>query len=152
VTFQIALVDCDGLVIGSDRLGQYAPFVTGKPQFSQTIRQPKYFIGENQSIVCFAAGSATKLSSGRKLSTRTKVCWLGASDRYTFAAQGSKGLTGALALDLFSAISDILSEHRQRLTFPYDIHHALIIRAWSAGHFDDGVFENFDGDSFAIFG
>ncbi len=101
---------------------------------------------------CRSSSSMLQLSSGRELSSRTKVCWLGASDRYTFAAQGSKGLTGALALDLFSAISNILSEHRQRLTFPYDIHHALIIRAWSAGHFDDGVFENFDGDSFAIFG
>jgi hypothetical protein len=37
-------------------------------------------------------------------------------------------------------------------TFPYDIHHALIIRAWFAGHFDDGVFENLNGDSFAICG
>ena len=59
-------------------------------------------------------------------------------------------IRSAFALDLFSAISNILSEHCERLAFPYDIHHALIIRAWSAGHFDDGIFGKLDGDSFAV--
>jgi hypothetical protein len=69
LTFQIALVGRDGLVIGSDQLGRYVPIsAVGKPQFSQIAFQPKYCVSANQSLVCFAAGSAvTAISLARQI-------------------------------------------------------------------------------------
>jgi hypothetical protein len=65
MTFQIAMVGCDGLVIGSDRRAQYAE--SGIPRFPQPISQQKFFVSESQSITCFAAGGVTAINLARKI-------------------------------------------------------------------------------------
>src|ERR1017187_1615786 len=57
VTFQIALIGCDGLVIGSDSLGTHVGLTQdGTSVFPQRGRQRKYVISDSGSLVCFAAG------------------------------------------------------------------------------------------------
>jgi hypothetical protein len=67
VTFQIALVGCDGLVIGSDRLGRHARMVGDKYQPSQIVYQSKYCMSTGQSLVCFAAGGAMAQNVARRI-------------------------------------------------------------------------------------
>lgn len=67
VTFQIAMVGCDGIVIGSDRKAVYAPG-PGAPLFPQVTSQEKYFASESGSIVCFASGSAIAIDLARQIS------------------------------------------------------------------------------------
>src|ERR1039458_2495928 len=60
VTFQIALIGCDGLVVGSDRLSvQTVPSETGGPAFGQPTYQTKYCLDDTQSIICFWAVRAS---------------------------------------------------------------------------------------------
>jgi hypothetical protein len=66
VTFQIALVGSDGLVIGSDRLGKYAP--TWGARLPQSVSQPKYFVSADNSVVCFAAGGLTSIDLALQIS------------------------------------------------------------------------------------
>ena len=69
MTFHIAMVGCDGLVVGSDRRGYYVPIaMDGTPQLGQPVFQPKYFISANKSVICFAAGGPTAIGLGRRLS------------------------------------------------------------------------------------
>lgn len=67
VTFQIALVGCDGLVIGSDQLGRSVPMIDGKPQLAQIVFGPKYCVSAGQSIVCFAAGGISTINLARQI-------------------------------------------------------------------------------------
>lgn len=57
MTFQVALVGCDGLVIGSDRLGTHAGTTQeGTTAFIQKAEQKKYVVSDTGSLICFAAG------------------------------------------------------------------------------------------------
>jgi hypothetical protein len=68
VTFQIVMVGRDGLVVGSDQLGQHMRAGEGgRPQIPQTTYQPKYSIGANRSIVCFAAGGSMAPNVARRI-------------------------------------------------------------------------------------
>ena len=67
VTFQIALVGCDGLVIGSDRLGRYVPVIGGLPKLPQIVRQRKYCVSDNGSLICFASGGPMGVNLARRI-------------------------------------------------------------------------------------
>jgi hypothetical protein len=79
VTFQIALVGCDGLVIGSDRRGLYGGSQAGQPHMLQTVSQEKYFKSENESIICFAAGSTTAINLARQIVAECDPAKLGSA-------------------------------------------------------------------------
>jgi hypothetical protein len=77
VTFQIAMVGRDGIVVGSDRLGRYFPptgpspivqAISQRSSLPQSILHPKYFTIDNESLVCFAAGGATAISLAQQIS------------------------------------------------------------------------------------
>jgi hypothetical protein len=67
VTFQVALVGCDGVVIGSDRLGKYVPVVAGISQLPQLVLQPKYCVSDDESMACFAAGGNAAINLARQI-------------------------------------------------------------------------------------
>jgi hypothetical protein len=74
VTFQIALIGCDGLVVGSDRLSvQTVPSETGGPAFGQPTYQTKYCLDDTQSIICFWAGGAMSPVVARQIATSCKL-------------------------------------------------------------------------------
>ncbi len=59
VTFQIAMVGHDGLVVGSDSVGVHSEMLPdGTNAISQTVHQRKFFQSESGSIICCAAGGA----------------------------------------------------------------------------------------------
>jgi hypothetical protein len=64
VTFQIAMVGNDGLVIGTDSLGRYA----AAGQIAQQFSVEKYFISHSGSLICFCAGTNTAVQLARQLS------------------------------------------------------------------------------------
>jgi hypothetical protein len=73
VTFQIALIGQDGLVVASDRLGVHAtPSETGGPIFSQASSQIKYCISDDQSVFCFWAGGAMSPVVARQIALSCK--------------------------------------------------------------------------------
>jgi len=69
VTFQIALVGSDGLVMGSDRLARYEPPVeAGTKALPKILAMSKYFVSHDQSLVCFASGTQTAIEAARRIS------------------------------------------------------------------------------------
>jgi hypothetical protein len=66
VTFQIAMVGSDGLVIGSDSLCRYA--IQG--EIPQRYTADKHFVSPNGSLFCFAAGTNTTLTLARQISVK----------------------------------------------------------------------------------
>jgi hypothetical protein len=90
VTFQIAMVGRDGIVVGSDRRQSYtAPpnAETGKP-LRKLLLGPKYFISPDTSMVCFAAGAGTHIELARRISTNC-VTWT--SEREWLTSMESTG-------------------------------------------------------------
>ena len=70
VTFQIALVGRNGLVVASDRMARYEPTPDdrAKKPLPKPLLMSKYFMNGDQSLICFAAGAATAMDLGRKIS------------------------------------------------------------------------------------
>jgi len=57
VTFQVALVGTDGILLGSDRLAlYYTPLPTGG-QATQRTETTKFRKSDDRSVICFFAGS-----------------------------------------------------------------------------------------------
>jgi hypothetical protein len=65
VTFQIALIGKDGLVVGSDRKVSYLTEGTA----GQHIAAEKYIEGADKSIVCFFAGSPLASNIARRIAS-----------------------------------------------------------------------------------
>jgi hypothetical protein len=68
MTFQVALVGCDGLVIASDRLSRHMrQREDGTEGPSQMISERKYFTSADRKWVCFAAGDRTAISLAQEI-------------------------------------------------------------------------------------
>lgn len=67
VTFQIAMVGKDGLVVGSDQRATYGQLVDGQLKLPQRRQRKKYFISEDGSVACFGAGGAVAVDIAQRL-------------------------------------------------------------------------------------
>jgi len=67
VTFQVALVGQNGIVVASDRRVTYVTPDGVGAGHAQLTSAPKYLISADESIVCFAAGSPRATNSARAL-------------------------------------------------------------------------------------
>ena len=83
VTFQIALVGSDGLVVGSDQKAVFGRTVDGKLQFPQQLHQKKYFTSDDGSVTCFAAGGHAAMNLAVKIVSLCDPVKLPSESRWT---------------------------------------------------------------------
>jgi hypothetical protein len=68
MTFQIALIGSDGLVVGSDRMVTELKAYSGEEKaMLDRWRQPKFVKNKAESVVCFCAGGADSQNQGRHI-------------------------------------------------------------------------------------
>jgi len=73
VTFQVALIGTDGLVVGSDRKAVYpSPAVQAQPVIQRT-EQPKFKKNKTNSIVSFYAGGADSAKQASEISRHVAI-------------------------------------------------------------------------------
>ena len=72
VTFQVALIGKDGLVIGSDRMMLHSSEVFGDNPAFQRYEGRKFHQSDDGSIVCFYSGQTTAATVARKIVTECK--------------------------------------------------------------------------------
>jgi hypothetical protein len=83
VTFQIALVGCDGIVVGSDQRSAISLTVNGLT-CTQTVNQRKFWISDDGSIACFASGQALVVNLAQDIASKcnpeglTELQWINA--------------------------------------------------------------------------
>src|SRR5579862_9173626 len=85
VTFQIAMIGCDGLVVGSDRLGRAIPSPSDPAMARRVEREPlprftqmkKFYVNADESVVCFAAGTQVALDAASAISESVKAGGIG---------------------------------------------------------------------------
>jgi hypothetical protein len=91
MTFQIALVGCDGLVIASDRLSRYVAAENWRSRLSQFTLQPKYFVSADASLVCFAAGGIRAIGIAQEIAGPNSMAFLRLKDASELEWQNAIG-------------------------------------------------------------
>jgi hypothetical protein len=71
MTFQIALIGKDGLVVASDRRSVHALAPShSQVAFPQTSEEQKFVVSPNQNVVCFFAGGAMSVAVAREIALK----------------------------------------------------------------------------------
>jgi hypothetical protein len=70
MTFQVAIVGSDGLIVGSDRKVSFMSPKSGSKADWQSVSSPKFVKREDDSVVCFNAGGSRSRSIARAIIDR----------------------------------------------------------------------------------
>jgi len=90
VTFQVALIGSDGLVVGSDRKALHLTGVAGENPIFQRTEQVKFKKHKSGSVVCFYAGGS---DSAKQASDISRAIAEEGADSWEAAAEKAAGRT-----------------------------------------------------------